>query len=61
LKEIYQSNQYPCFDKEFGKIDDAINHIEENNLDLDLKELVISEWEDIQKAFKKSRKQKRRV
>jgi len=41
-------------------MDAAIRHIEDNNLELDLKNKVIDLWEEIENTFKVDRKPKQR-
>jgi recombination protein RecA len=60
LKQNTEANAYVAIDKEFGRIDPAIKHIEDNNLELDLKNKVIDLWEEIEETFKVKRKPKRR-
>ena len=43
-----------------NSLDDAVQNVEENNLELELKEAVIDLWEQIQEQFKIVRKPKRR-
>jgi len=45
-------------DKGFKSITDAIIHIEENNMESDLRELVIDLWEEIESKFEIKRKEK---
>jgi len=60
LKQMTGATSYTAVDKEFGKMDAAIQYIEENNLELELREQVIDLWEEIETAFKVDRKPKRR-
>ena len=60
MKQNTNVTSYVAIDKEFGRMDTAIKHIEDNNLELELKEQVISLWEEIEAKFKVQRKPKRR-
>ena len=58
LKQMTDSDKYDGITQEFGRIDTAITHIEENNLELELKNKVIDLWEEIENKFKVVRKPK---
>ncbi len=58
LKETMGTTRYVAIDKEFQSIDKAIKHIEDNNLEAELRENVINLWEKIQQKFKVDRKKK---
>jgi recombination protein RecA len=60
LKQNTSADAYVAIDKEFGRIDPAIKHIEDNNFESKLKEQVINLWEEIEETFKVKRKPKRR-
>lgn len=60
LKEATKNTKYVAVDKEFGTIDTAIKHIEENDLEDVLRENIIDFWEKIENSFKIERKQKKR-
>ena len=60
LKQMTGATSYDAVTKEFGKMDTAIKHIEDNNLELELKNKVIDLWEEIENSFKVDRKPKRR-
>ena len=60
LKTNTKSEKYDAITKEFAQMDSAIRHIEENNLELDLKNKVIDLWEEIESTFKVDRKPKKR-
>jgi len=62
-KKLYTDNsKFLCPDgKEFAFIDKAIEHIEENNLELALKEETINLWYEVQKMFDTNRKKKVRI
>ena len=48
LKTTYGLDKYPCPDgKQYGTIDPAIRHIENNDLAEELREEVIDRWEEI--------------
>lgn len=57
LKKFSGNTKYWTGD---NSIDDAIDTIEEDDLELELKEAVIDMWEDIQSKFKRERKKKKR-
>lgn len=60
LKAMTGGDKYNAITKEFARIDAAIAYIEENNLELDLKNKVIDLWEEIENKFKVQRKPKKR-
>ena len=60
LKQMTKADKYIAVDKEFGRMDTAIKYIEDNNLELELKNQVINLWEEIENEFKVDRKPKRR-
>lgn len=57
-KTMMSKTMYVAVDKEYQRLDFAIRYIEENNLEGDLREMVIDLWEDIQDKFKVDRKTK---
>lgn len=62
LKEMNGETKYICPNgQEYSTIDKAIEYIEENNLQNELKEGVIKKWNEIEEVFKTTRKQKTRV
>jgi len=60
LKQMTGATSYDAVTKEFGRLDAAIKYIEENNLELELKNKVIDLWEEIENSFKVDRKPKKR-
>jgi len=60
LKQMTGATSYNAITKEFGRMDNAIKHIEENNLELELRNKVIDLWEEIENSFKVQRKPKKR-
>ena len=60
VKDMTKATKYLAVDKEFVPMYAAIKHIEENNLEEELRERVIDLWEDMEARFKTSRKTKRR-
>lgn len=58
LKDIYNLDKYECLGKEYATIDPAIQYIEENNLEAELREQVIDTWEAANSLFKSDRKKK---
>lgn len=59
-KDISGSDKYNCVDKEYSIMEKAIEYIENNNLEDDLKNMTIDLWEQYQEAFKVDRKKKER-
>ena len=57
-KDSMGATKYNAVDKEFQRLDFAIRYIEENNLESDLREMVIELWESIEALFKTKRKPK---
>lgn len=57
-KDHTSGNKYLAVDKEFQRIDYAIRYIEENDLENDLREIIIDLWESIEALFKTDRKKK---
>lgn len=60
VKQVTGTTSYNAVNEEFGRMDAAIKHIEDNNLELELKNQVIDLWEEIEEKFKVERKPKRR-
>jgi recombination protein RecA len=60
LKQNTAAKSYVAIDEEFGRIDAAIKHIEDNNFELELREQVIDLWGEIEEKFEIKRKPKRR-
>lgn len=58
FKDVSGNTKYNAIDKDFQRMDFAIRYIEENNLEADLREMVIDLWESIEKMFKVHRKPK---
>ena len=50
--------KYLAVDKEFVRMDFAIRYIEEHNLESELREMVIDQWELIESIFRQNRKPK---
>ena len=59
-KQYMEGNAFDCFDKTFRRIDVAIDHIESNNLQEDLKERTINLWHEVQDSLKVIRVLKKR-
>lgn len=63
-KEMTASTTYESFghssNEGFSSMDAAISNIEKNNLEGDLREIVIDLWGDIEEQFKVTRKKKKR-
>lgn len=60
VKQMTGTKQFVIKDQEFGLINSAIQYIEDNNLELELKEQVINLWEELEEKFRTPRKPKRR-
>lgn len=58
LKDMLKMSKYPCVDKEYPHIEAAIQYIEKENLEAELREDVIDLWEEIQEEFRIERKKK---
>jgi RecA/RadA recombinase len=58
VKDITKATKYDAITKEFQSMENAIKHIEQNNLENQLKEKVIDLWETIQAALTIERKAK---
>lgn len=58
LKDTTQNTVYKAVDKEYQSMAAAIKHIEEDNLEKDLREEVIDLWIEVEKHFKSERKKK---
>ncbi len=58
IKDQLKLTRYDAVNKEFQSIEKAIIHIEENNLEKDLRNKVINLWHEIYKKFKIERKEK---
>ncbi len=57
-KDFSSNSKYLAVDKEYQVMDAAIRYIEENNLEADLREMVIDLWMEIEAKFKMDRKRK---
>ena len=58
LKKVQAMTKFPCVNKEYAHINDAIRYIEHNNLEAELRENVIDIWETIERLFQQKRKKK---
>jgi RecA/RadA recombinase len=61
MKANTGNSKYLAIDKEFAFVEQAIKHIEDNNLEDKLRETVIDTWEVIQRELKIDRKRKVRL
>lgn len=59
-KDMVNETTYNCFNKTYRGMEDAIRHIEENDLRQKLKDRTAELWNDIQKKFKVDRRPKER-
>lgn len=60
VKDMRKLSKYWCVDTDYVSMDKAIEYIEKNNLEVELREEVIDIWEEIEEAFKTERKSKKR-
>lgn len=60
LKNTLGTTTYKAVNKTYQGIDDAINWVEKNNLEDDLKNEVIDLWEAVEEKFRHIRKKKKR-
>jgi len=62
-KDVTNGKKYHCIDANWATMDKAIQYIEENNLENQLKKLVVDKWHEIERSFKSTttaRKKKKR-
>ena len=59
-KDMTKGTVYDCVDKTYTSLDRAVEYIEENDLEAELREMVIDVWEQNEALFKVNRKKKRR-
>ena len=59
IKDHSKNTKYLAVDKEFQQMDAAINYIENNDYEGELREMVIDLWEEIEEAFRPKRKKKK--
>jgi RecA/RadA recombinase len=60
LKDSLGLNKYKAVNKEYQRLDDAISYIENEGLEGDLKNEVITTWHEIEEMFTLKRKKKQR-
>lgn len=60
IKQMTGADKFVVREEKFARVNDAIAHVEENNLELELKNKVIDLWEELQEKFKIPRKPKNR-
>ncbi len=60
MKDVLGSTKYNAVDKEYQRMDQAIDWIEKNDLEEKLRDQVIKLWGEVETKFKHKRKQKRR-
>ena len=58
LKKVQALTKYPCVNKEYTYVNDAIKYIEGENLEAQLRENVIDTRETIERLFQQKRKKK---
>ncbi len=55
-KDMMKGTKYIAVDQEYQQLNAAIKYIEKNNLEADLREMVIELWNEIEEGFKIKRK-----
>jgi RecA/RadA recombinase len=60
VKDMMKKTKYQCVDQEWATMDKAIAYIEENDLEPQLREMVIDIWEEVEAKFHMDRKAKKR-
>lgn len=60
LKDTLGTSTYVAVDKNYQRMDQAIDWIEKNNLEEELRKEVIELWQEVEKRFKQTRKTKKR-
>lgn len=61
FKDNTKGTMYNAVDKEYKRLEDAIRYVEDNDLEQDLRDMVIDLWEEIEDKFEvKIRKEKKR-
>ena len=58
LKHTHGMSIFPCVNKEYAYINQAIQYVENNNLEAELRENVIDTWEEVNKLLTIKRKKK---
>lgn len=58
LKDMFKYSTYNAITKKFQSLDDAVQHIEDNDLEEELKGQVIDVWNTLEGAFEVKRKPK---
>lgn len=59
-KDVTGETTYNAVNKTYMQMDAAIKYIEDNDLEDELKEMVITLWAEVEKKFKQTRKKKKR-
>ena len=57
-KDMMKGTKYIAVDKEYKSMADAIRYIEKEDLEIDLREMVIDLWDEIEDKFRMKRKKK---
>src|SRR5512137_1413715 len=60
LKNVTNANVYSAVDKDYQQFREAVNHVEKNNLQEDLRRIVIKEWRELNERFSEKRPPKAR-
>lgn len=60
LKDVLGDTTYDAIDKSYQNLDRAVIHIEDNDLEKELREKVINIWAEIEEKFNQQRKRKSR-
>jgi len=58
VKDMMKSTRYDCINKQYQSLDRSVSYIENEGLELQLKEKVIDIWKQVQQALKIERKPK---
>ena len=58
VKDIQKLSSFLAVDKSFQTLDAAVRHVEDNNLEKDLREITIDLWESVEEQFQVDRKQR---
>lgn len=58
IKDIQKLSTFDAVDKGFQQLDAAVRHVEDNNLEKQLREMTIDIWEKVEEAFQSNRKKR---
>ncbi len=60
IKDVLGNTKYTAVDKDYARMDQAIDWIEKNDLEEELRKEVIKLWQEVEERFKHPRKKKKR-